>query len=78
MHFFLFSSFDIDRANELCGSSYQCKYDYAMSLDRDMAHFTLNYYVSYTEIREINEDIGKLKRLISKAQIATEKSQNRS
>lgn len=49
-------SFDIDRANELCGSSYQCKYDYAMSLDRDMAHFTLNYYVSYTEIREINED----------------------
>ncbi|XP_076249642.1 sushi domain containing 2 mesh [Calliopsis andreniformis] len=46
---------DIERAAELCGElSYQCQYDYAMSLNRDLAHFTLNYYSTYTEIRSIN------------------------
>ncbi|XP_392408.3 protein mesh isoform X2 [Apis mellifera] len=47
-------SYDIQRAADLCGDSYQCRYDYAMSLNRDMAHFTKNYYNTYTEIREIN------------------------
>jgi sushi domain-containing protein 2 len=41
---------DINRAAELCGESYQCRYDYAMSLDRDMAHYTRNYYDSIVRI----------------------------
>lgn len=47
-------SHDIERANELCGESYQCRYDYGMSLDREMAHFTKNYYDSAVNIRETN------------------------
>ncbi|XP_049791789.1 protein mesh isoform X2 [Schistocerca nitens] len=38
-----------------CKDSYQCKYDYAMTVNRDVAEFTKNYYASYTEIREITE-----------------------
>lgn len=48
-------SIDINRAHELCGSMYQCQYDYAMSLNRDMAHYTKNYLNSYTAIREEGE-----------------------
>lgn len=48
------------RANALCGDSYQCKYDYAMTLNRDFAHFTRNYYDTYTQIKAIND-----KRIIS-------------
>lgn len=47
---------DIERANELCGESYQCRFDFGMSLDRDMAHFTKNYYSSVVNIRTINEE----------------------
>ncbi|XP_012287244.1 protein mesh isoform X2 [Orussus abietinus] len=45
---------DIIRAHDLCGDSYQCQYDYAMTLNRDLAHFTKNYYDTYTQIRAIN------------------------
>lgn len=47
---------DINRAYELCADIYQCRYDYAVSLDRDMAHFTKNYYNTYTEIRKSTEE----------------------
>ncbi|XP_031838730.1 sushi domain containing 2 mesh isoform X2 [Nomia melanderi] len=49
-------SYDLQRAHDLCGDTYQCQYDYAMSLNRDLAHFTKNYYDTYTQIRYINED----------------------
>lgn len=42
-------------ATELCGESYQCRFDYGMSLDREMAHFTKNYFDSAVNIRTINE-----------------------
>ncbi|XP_076767109.1 sushi domain containing 2 mesh isoform X1 [Xylocopa sonorina] len=45
---------DITRSADLCGTCYQCQYDYALSLNRDMAQFTKNYYDTYTQIREIN------------------------
>lgn len=45
---------DIQRAVDLCGETYQCQYDYAMSLNRDLAHFTKNYYDTYTKIRDLN------------------------
>ncbi|KAG7203627.1 hypothetical protein KM043_013662 [Ampulex compressa] len=45
---------DIKRAEDFCGDLYQCKYDYALTLNRDLAHFTKNYYDSYTQIKEIN------------------------
>ncbi|XP_032663680.1 protein mesh isoform X1 [Odontomachus brunneus] len=45
---------DILRASELCGDSYQCQYDYAMTLNRDLAHFTKNYYDTYSKIRASN------------------------
>lgn len=46
---------DIEMAAELCGESYQCRYDYGMTLDREMAHFTKNYYDSAVNIRTIND-----------------------
>uniref|UniRef100_A0A1B0FP21 Sushi domain-containing protein n=1 Tax=Glossina morsitans morsitans TaxID=37546 RepID=A0A1B0FP21_GLOMM len=47
-------SYDIERAEELCGESYQCRYDYGMTLNRDLAHFTKNYYDSIINIRTLN------------------------
>ncbi|KAJ9599570.1 hypothetical protein L9F63_009968, partial [Diploptera punctata] len=44
-------SSDLERARELCSDKYQCLYDYALSLNRDLAHFTLNYLNSFTEIK---------------------------
>lgn len=46
---------DIELATELCGESYQCRFDFGMTLDREMAHFTKNYYDSAVNIRTINE-----------------------
>lgn len=50
---------DIMRAVDLCGDSYQCQYDYAMTLNRDLAHFTRNYYDTYTQIRALNKKEGE-------------------
>ncbi|XP_012265044.2 protein mesh isoform X2 [Athalia rosae] len=47
-------STDITFAATLCGDSYQCQYDYGMSLNRDLAHFTRNYYDTVTQIKAIN------------------------
>ncbi|XP_069696205.1 protein mesh isoform X2 [Periplaneta americana] len=47
---------DIDMAISLCGDSYQCQYDYAMSLNRDMAHFTRNYLDSFVNIKAKNKE----------------------
>lgn len=52
-------TYDINRALELCGDSYQCQYDYVMTLNRDLAHFTRNYYDTYTQIRALNKKEGK-------------------
>lgn len=46
---------DVLRAEELCGDIYQCQFDFAMSLNREMAHFTKNYYASAINIRAQNE-----------------------
>ncbi|XP_055851937.1 protein mesh isoform X1 [Episyrphus balteatus] len=47
-------SHDVERASELCGESYQCRYDYGMTLNRDLAHFTKNYYDSIINIQTLN------------------------
>ncbi|PSN45001.1 hypothetical protein C0J52_11633 [Blattella germanica] len=47
---------DYEMAVKLCGDSYQCLYDYAMSLNRDMAHFTKNYLDSFTQIKAKNKE----------------------
>lgn len=47
---------DIERASELCGDSYQCRFDYGMSLDREMAYFTKNYYSSAMTIKQTNAE----------------------
>ncbi|XP_065372052.1 protein mesh isoform X3 [Calliphora vicina] len=49
-------SYDVERAQELCGESYQCRYDYGMTLNRDLAHFTKNYYDSLVNIRTMNTE----------------------
>lgn len=46
---------DIERSYELCGESYQCRFDYGMSLDRDMAHYTKIYYDRAVNIKAIND-----------------------
>ncbi|XP_055535927.1 protein mesh isoform X1 [Wyeomyia smithii] len=47
---------DIERAEELCGESYQCRYDFGMTLNREMAHFTKNYHASAINIQTINNE----------------------
>lgn len=47
-------SFDVERAHDLCGDSYQCRYDFGMTVNREMAHFTKNYYDSIVNIRDRN------------------------
>lgn len=44
------------QARDLCGESYQCRFDYGMSLHRDMAHFTRNYYDSAVNIAKNNRE----------------------
>lgn len=46
---------DIERADELCGESYQCRFDYGMSLNRDLAHYTKFYFDQAVNIKAINE-----------------------
>ncbi|KAL1114994.1 hypothetical protein AAG570_007817, partial [Ranatra chinensis] len=46
---------DIQKAEQLCGDSYQCKFDYAVSLNREMALYTLLYYSTYTKIKQQNK-----------------------
>lgn len=48
-------SYDIQRAEELCGESYQCAYDYAMSQNRDMAHFTKNNFDAAVNLQNLNQ-----------------------
>jgi len=45
-------------ARNLCGDAYQCLYDYALSLHRDMAHFTRNYLDSFVNIKAKNMERG--------------------
>lgn len=44
-------SIQIEEARDLCGDFHECQYDYAMSLNRDLAHFTLNYKSTITTYR---------------------------
>lgn len=46
---------DIERASELCGESYQCRYDYGMSLNRDLAYYTKFYYDKIVNIKATND-----------------------
>ncbi|XP_027838337.2 protein mesh isoform X1 [Aphis gossypii] len=48
-------SSDIQRANELCGDSYQCKYDYSVSLNRDLAFYTLQYQDGYVNTKKMSK-----------------------
>ncbi|XP_026330187.1 protein mesh isoform X1 [Hyposmocoma kahamanoa] len=45
---------DINKAVELCQDSYQCRYDYGMTLNRQMAEFTKNSLSAITNIKEQN------------------------
>lgn len=47
---------DVERARELCGESYQCRYDFGMTLSREMAHFTKNYHASAINIQSTNNE----------------------
>jgi len=49
---------DLLMAQNLCGEAYQCLFDYALSLNRDMAHFTRNYLDSFVNIKSKNMERG--------------------
>jgi hypothetical protein len=49
---------DLEMAVNLCGEAYQCLFDYALSLNRDMAHFTRNYLDSFVNIKSKNRERG--------------------
>ena len=57
--FFFFRSYDRKIAMDLCADNIQCQYDYALTLNRDLAYFTKKYYSSLVNIREINQRRGK-------------------
>lgn len=44
----------VEEANSLCAEYYECRYDYAMSLSRDLAHFSHNYKSTIINYREIS------------------------
>ncbi|XP_008192790.2 protein mesh isoform X1 [Tribolium castaneum] len=45
------------RAYDLCtATNYECLYDYAMTYNRDVAHFSANYKASIKELKETNRD----------------------
>lgn len=46
---------DVIRATDLCGDNYQCRFDYGMTLNRDMAHYTRVYFDRAINIKAINE-----------------------
>ncbi|KAK4887724.1 hypothetical protein RN001_003995 [Aquatica leii] len=48
-------SMEIDRAYTLCQNDPECLYDYSVTLNRDLAHYTLNYKNSIINIKEINK-----------------------
>lgn len=48
-------STEIDNAKEYCQSDRECLYDYSVTLNRDLAHFTLNYKNTILNIKEINK-----------------------
>lgn len=51
-------SADIQKANALCGDSYQCKYDYAVSLNRDLAFYTLQYQDGFVNTKKMSKQRG--------------------
>lgn len=53
-------SIQIEEAYNLCAEYYECRYDYAMSLNRDLAHFTHNYKSTIINYRTVSN-----KRIIS-------------
>ncbi|KAG8266731.1 hypothetical protein J6590_065765 [Homalodisca vitripennis] len=42
---------DAQKAKDLCGDSFQCQYDYFLSLNRDLAFYTLIYQSNFLQIR---------------------------
>ncbi|XP_017783258.1 PREDICTED: protein mesh isoform X2 [Nicrophorus vespilloides] len=49
-------SIEIANAEKFCNENWQCRYDYAMTLNRDLAHFTLNYHSSIKNLKEVNRN----------------------
>lgn len=46
-----------NKANSICtATNYQCLYDYAMTYNYDLAHFTKNYKASITTLKETNRE----------------------
>lgn len=54
--YFRYRTADVYRARDFCGDNYQCQYDYALTLNRDLAHYTKIYYEKYTQIRAKNHE----------------------
>lgn len=53
----------IQIATELCDKSYQCRYDYGMTFDEDVAVNTRWFYESLMQSQEINRKYVILSRL---------------
>lgn len=45
-------------AQDLCGESFQCQYDYFLSLNRELAFTTLQYQTVYSQIRSTVSETG--------------------
>ncbi|KAE8741013.1 hypothetical protein FOCC_FOCC013459, partial [Frankliniella occidentalis] len=45
---------DIEMAKALCGDSYPCMYDYSVTLNRDVAHYTLKYHAEVVNLKTVN------------------------
>ena len=52
MIFYFRTWVDANLVAEVCGESYQCKYDYSTSLSREFAIFTKYYQDQFVNIRE--------------------------
>lgn len=57
---------DIEMAHALCGDSIPCMYDYSVTLNRDVAHYTLNYHATVINLKTIHHRRGKSKEVHSR------------
>jgi len=44
-----------DEVDRFCGNSYQCKYDYAVTMNEDFGHWSKFYLSQYTKL--VSDDL---------------------
>lgn len=49
---FLYRTLKAAEVEDFCGDSYQCKYDYSVTLNKEYGHWTKYYQSQYISLKE--------------------------